>query len=304
MSDWLVSIAGTPEGARLATFLALMSAVAHAIFGALQKGRHDPWLTRGAIDGWLVVISAPVALFLVPWPTAQVAWLLAGALVIHFGYKLTMALAYERAAYTVVYPVVRGTGPLVTVLAATVFFQEHFTLVQWLGVACLSGGILLLALRNLSEETIDPRALKIGLAWALAGGVMVAIYTTYDAYSIRQSPDPFTFLAWFFFVTALDFPLLAAWRYRRMINPPTLGPLLWRGIFGAVIAWFSFGGVMLATRLDKVGEAAVLRETSTVFAALIGWLFLGEKVGPRRTFLMALVALGAVIVEMGGRGSN
>ncbi|SEV99550.1 Small Multidrug Resistance protein [Cognatiyoonia koreensis] len=300
MSDWIVSIAGTPEGARVATLLALMSAIAHAIFGALQKGRHDPWLTRGAIDGWLVVISAPVALFLVPWPSGQVAVLLVGALVIHFGYKVTMALAYERAAYTVVYPVVRGTGPLVTVLAASVIFQEHFTAVQWLGVACLSGGILLLALRNLSEETIDLRALKIGLAWALTGGVLVAVYTTYDAFAIRQSANPFTFLAWFFFVTALDFPVLAAWRYRRMINPPTLGPLMWRGVIGAVIAWFSFGGVMLATRLDKVGEAAVLRETSTVFAALIGWLFLKEKVGPRRTVLMALVALGAVIVEMGG----
>ncbi len=111
MGDCLVGIAGTPEGARLATLLALVSAIAHAAFGALQKGRHDPWLTRGSIDGWLVVISAPVALFLVPWPTGQVAWLLAGSLVIHFGYKVTMALSYERAAYTVVYPVVRGTGP-------------------------------------------------------------------------------------------------------------------------------------------------------------------------------------------------
>jgi len=58
---------------------------------------------------------------------------------------------------------------------------------------------------------------------------------------------------------------------------------------------------MLATRLDKVGEAAVLRETSTVFAALIGWLMLGEKVGPRRLALMTLIAGGAVIVEFGGR---
>ncbi|MEY1554887.1 DMT family transporter [Yoonia sp. R2331] len=300
MSDWIVAIAGTPDGARLATILALISAVAHAAFGALQKGRHDPWLTRGAIDGWLVVISAPVALFAVPWPSGDVAWILAGALVIHFGYKLTMALAYERAAYTVVYPVVRGTGPLVTVLAASVIFQEHFTVQQWLGVACLSGGILLLAVRNLTEEVLDPSAVRIGLFWAVLGGVLVAIYTTYDAYGIRQAADPFTFLAWFFFITALDFPLLAAWRYRRMEAAPDLGPLLWRGLFGALIAWVSFGGVMLATRLDKVGEAAVLRETSTVFAALIGWLFLGEKVGPRRTFLMALVALGAVIVETGG----
>jgi drug/metabolite transporter (DMT)-like permease len=110
-------------------------------------------------------------------PTLQVAWLLAEALVIHFGYNVTMALSYERAAYTVVYPIVRGTGPLVTVLAAS---------------------------------------------------------------------------------------------------------------------------VMLATRSNKVGGAVVLRETSTVFAALIAWLILGEHVGKRRAALMALVALGAVIVEMGG----
>ncbi len=295
-----MSIAGTPEGARLATMLALMSALAHAVFGALQKGRHDPWMTRGAIDGWLLILSAPIALFVVPWPDMTTALILVGAIVIHFAYKVTMALAYEKAAYTVVYPVVRGTGPLVTVIAASVIFGEHFTGTQWIGVACLSGGILLLALRNLSEEVIDLPALKLGLIWAVVGGMLVALYTTYDAYGIRQSPDPFTFLAWFFFVTAFDFPILAAWRYRRMAAPPVLGPLLWRGLAGALIAWISFGGVMMATRLDKVGEAAVLRETSTVFAALIGWFILGEKVGPRRLFLMTLVALGAVIVEMGG----
>lgn len=300
MSDWIVSIAGTPTGAFYATLLALMSAVAHASFGALQKGAHDPWLTRGSIDFCLVLISAPVALFMVPWPTQQTAFILAGALVIHFGYKLTMALAYERAAYTVVYPVVRGTGPIVTVAAAAFIFQEHFNPAQWFGVALVSGAILLLALRNLSEEKIDPRSLKIGLAWALAGGLLVAIYTTYDAWGIRQSPNPFTFLAWFFFITAMDFPTLAYLRYRKMANPPRPGPLLLRGIIGAVIAWFSFGGVMVATYLDKVGEAAVLRETSTVFAALIGWFILGEKVGPRRLILMSLIALGAVFVEFGG----
>ena len=299
MGEWLVSIAGTPEGARLATGLALMSALAHAVFGALQKSRYDPWLTRGMIDGWIVILSAPIALFVVPWPTGQVAWLLAGAVVLHFIYKCTMAAAYKRAAYTVVYPVVRGTGPLVTVVAATVIFHESYNLVQWVGVACLSGGILLLALRNLTEEKIDKHALRIGLAWAVAGGVMVAAYTTYDAYSIRVSADPFTFLAWFFFLSSIDFALLAIWRQRGVTNVLPMAPLVWRGLIGAVIALFSFGGVMLATRLDKVGEAAVLRETSVVFAAVIGWFILGEKVGPRRAGLMALVALGAVIVETG-----
>ena len=85
-----------------------------------------------------------------------------------------------------------------------------------------------------------------------------------------------------------------------MDAPPAPGPLLARGFVGAVVAFGSFGAVMMATRLDKVGEAAVLRETSTVFAAVIGWVILKETVGPRRLILMVLIAAGAVIVEAGG----
>ena len=81
---------------------------------------------------------------------------------------------------------------------------------------------------------------------------------------------------------------------------PQILPLILRGIIGGFIAIFSFGSIMIATRLDSVGEAAVIRETSTVFAAIIGWIFLKETVGPFRAVLMGLIALGAVIVEFGG----
>ncbi len=299
MSDWIVGLAGTPEGARLAAGLALLSALAHALFGALQKGRHDPWLTRGAIDLWIALMMLPVATLLVPWPQGGEWLILAGAMVIHFAYKLTMALAYERAAYTVVYPVVRGTGPLVTVAFASVLLAEDYTAAQWAGVAILSGGILALAWLNLRAGAADPRALRTGLLWALAGGLLVALYTTYDAWGIRTFPDPFSFLAWFFLLTALDFPVLAALRWRRLPAPPVPGPLLLRGFIGALVAFVSFGGVMLGTRIGKVGEVAALRETSTVFAALIGWLILREKVGPARATLMGLIAAGAVIVQVG-----
>ena len=95
-------------------------------------------------------------------------------------------------------------------------------------------------------------------------------------------------------------PIIAYRRWHRMENPPAVAPLMQRGVIGGVIAFASFGSIMMATRLDNVGEAAILRETSTVFAALIGWLVLKETVGPRRVALMALIALGAVIVEFGG----
>ena len=300
MGEWLVSVSGTPFGAHLATILALTAAIAHAMFGALQKGKHDPWVARGSIDLWFTILSAPFALFVFPLPEGDMWLILVGVVIIHFIYKLLMALAYEYAAYTVVYPVVRGTGPLITVIFASIVFHEPYSFMQWVGVGCLSGGILLLALRNLAEETIARQRVKIALIWAALCGVMVAVYTTYDAWGIRQAADPFTFLAWFFFLSGIDMPLIAYVKTRRSGLKVDLAPLMWRGALGAVIGWVSFGGVMIATRLDKVGEAAVLRETSTVFAALIGWFILGEKVGPRRLFLMALIALGAVIVEVGG----
>ncbi|RVV98744.1 multidrug transporter [Mesobaculum littorinae] len=300
MSDLIINLDGTVAGHRAAMGLALLAALLHAVFGALQKGRHDPWLSRGAIDGWLVVLSAPVALFLVPWPQGAEWRVLAGAMAIHLIYKLGMATSLSRGAFTVVYPVVRGTGPLFTVFGAWVIFDEVFGPLQWLGVGVLLAGIFGLAAYNLRHVEVGRDTLRPALLLAVGTGAMVALYTTYDAYGIRLTPDPFTFLAWFFLLTSLDFPIIAALRYRAMTAPPAPGPLLARGLVGALVAWGSFGSVMLATRLDKVGEAAVLRETSIVFAALIGWLWLGETVGPRRMVLMGLIAAGAVIVEFGG----
>ena len=301
MADWLISIEGTEAGRTVAMMLALASALLHAIFCALQKGRHDPWLSRGAMDFSYGLMAAPIALFLVPWPERALWPILAISIVIHTGYKLVQAMAYTRGAFTVVYPVVRGTGPVFTVIGAWLLFGETFTGTQWVGIAVLVAGIFGLAAYNVRTIRIDRATLVPALGLAVLTGAFVASYTTWDAGGIRATANPFTYLAWMFFLEGLFvMPTIAALRWRQMVQRPALGPLALRGVIGGVVALFGFGGIMLATRLDKVGEAAVLRETSVVFAALIGWLLLKETVGARRFALMALIALGAVIVETGG----
>lgn len=299
MSEWLISLEGTDAGKQLALALALMAAVLHALFGALQKGRFDPFTTRSAIDATYALLALPFAFFVVPWPEPDVWPLFAIAWVIHVGYKVMQASAYTMGAYTVVYPVVRGTGPVFTVIGAGILFGEHFAPLQWLGVGLLAAGILGLAIYNLRHVTSDRARLPMALGLAVMTGGFVAAYTTWDAFVIRATADPFTFVAWFFFLDGLAFPIgYLIWKRGKLPEP--IGAAAKLGFVGAVTAIFSFGGIMLATRLDKVGEAAVLRETSVVFAALIAWLFWGEKVGPRRLSLMAMIALGAVVVEMGG----
>ncbi|MGB5863651.1 MAG: EamA family transporter [Sulfitobacter sp.] len=300
MTDWLISIEGTETGQSVALGLALLAAFLHAVFGALQKGRHDPWLTRGAIDGCYCLMAAPFALFVVPWPEPHMWLIFAGVWVIHTAYKFLQAAAYTKGAYTVVYPVVRGTGPLFTVIGAYWIFGEVLTVTQIAGVGVLIAGIFGLAVYNMLYLEAERETLNVALALAVVTGLFVALYTTFDAYGIRATANPFTFLAWFFMIDGFLFPILAYFRWHRMGNPPEVGPLMQRGMFGGIVAFLSFGSIMMATRLDKVGEAAILRETSTVFAALIGWLVLKETVGPRRIALMALIAVGAVIVEFGG----
>ena len=300
MNEWIYAIEGTEAGHQAALILAVMAAFLHAVFGALQKGRYDPWLSRGAIDFGYGTMAAPIALFLVPWPEPALWPLFVGVFLIHFVYKWLQALAYTKGAYTVVYPVVRGMGPLFTVVGAYFIFGEVFTPTQWMGVAVLLSGIFGLAIYNRMYLEQERDTLGIAMIFAMTTGLFVALYTTYDAYAIRVAQNPLTFLAWFFMIDGIAFPIIAARRWVGLSQRPALGPLLRRGFIGGFVAYLSFGSIMLATRLDKVGEAAVLRETSTVFAAFIGWLVLKEKVGPRRIALMTLIALGAVIVEFGG----
>ena len=101
MSDALRALTGTAAGHDLALVLALLAAVLHAVFGALQKGRHDPWLARAAIDACYGVMAAPFALLIVPWPEPWMWPIFAGAFVIHSGYKYLQAMTYARGTYSV-----------------------------------------------------------------------------------------------------------------------------------------------------------------------------------------------------------
>jgi drug/metabolite transporter (DMT)-like permease len=299
MSDWFRALEGTEAGYDLALGLALLAAVLHALFGALQKGRHDPWISRASIDLCYGLIAAPFALFVVPWPEPHMWLIFLGAFFIHAGYKCLQAMTYSRGAYTVVYPVVRGTGPLIVVLGAGLFFEEHFTPGQWVGLAILLTGIFGLAAYNLRYVSVARETLVAALGLAVATGLFVALYTTFDAYGIRATEDPFTFLAWFFMFDGVLMPILMR-KQLMALSQQELIPLLKRGLLGAFVAFFSFGSILMATRLGNVGEAAVLRETSTVFAALIGWLVLKERVTRVQLGLMTLIAAGAVVVELMG----
>ncbi len=306
MAEIITSMAGTPQGEFAALCLALVSALAHAIFGAINKGGVDPFINRGAINIVYSLAAAPFALFVFPLPAGDLVPVLIVVFLVHLLYEWLQAASFHLGAFTVVYPISRGTGPLVTALFAMAVFSERLAALQWVGLLMLSGGIAGLALANIAQQRkdgLDPKKLSVAINVAIATGMMIAVYTTIDAYGIRLAQNPFTFLAWFFFMGGFGIPLLAMLRWRRLAMRPRVGPLFVRGVIGAFVALISFGAVMLATRLGKVSEAAALRETSIIFATLIGVFIFREKIDARRVAIIAVIAAGAVLVEIGGSPS-
>ncbi len=299
MGDYLVSLAGTETGARLALLLALVSAFAHAVFAALNK-YGNPYLNRGAINVAYSIMAAPFALFVFPLPEGHLIPILFISFICHLIYEWLQASAFSRGEFTLVYPIARGMGPLATAIFSVFLFSEALEPGQWGGLLLLSGAIISLAGINLSEKEVSPAlraALRPSILFAVGAGITVALYTTVDAYGVRATTDPFTFLAWFFFLGGFGFPVVAFAKWRALEERPSNQKMVKRGIIGALVAFFSFGTLMLATLIGKVSEAAALRETSIIFATGIGILFFQEKLSKAKLGAIGLIALGAILIE-------
>lgn len=278
--------------------------MAHATFGIINKGGADPFLNRGAINVWYGLIAFPFALFVFPLPTAELWWVIAAAFVIHLIFELLQASMFYRGAFTLVYPLSRGMGPLGAVALAYLVFEERFSLGQYFGAFLLSGAIMAFALVNLKrlDPASTPRGgLRGAIIAAILTGLMIAVYTIVDAYGVRIAEDPFTFIIWFFALGIFGSPVVAVfrWFWLEEAARPQLRALAARGLIGALVAFVSFGSLMLATRVGSVGQAAALRETSIIFGTALGVFVLREKIDATRLILIGLIAMGAVLIEIG-----
>ena len=298
-TQWVLGLESTPRAERIAVLFALLSALCHAIFGALQKSKEDPFLIRASIDFWFFTIWLPIAVLLVPWPTSYEWLLIAGVFPVHTLYKLVLTGAYRNGEFTVIYPISRGSSPVFTGLAAGLFFGEFLTQLQWLGIFLISAAIMSMSLDAIRRDKIDAQNLPRALGFALATGFMIMVYSIYDAYGVRESRSPFIFLAWFYIVDGFLFPLIAVIFRKRFLLQTSYRHVLKRGFIAAPFGIVSFSAMFIAARIGHLGEVVAIRETSVIFAAFIGFLFLDEKVTPLRFLLIAFIASGAIFVEMG-----
>lgn len=269
--------------------LMLSAALLHALWHALIKSSTNG---IGAIAGMGLVatIIAAAILPLVSFPALGVWPVIAGSVCLHCGYKLALAYSYRFGDLGQAFPLARGFVPLFGAVIAFIAMGEVPRSGQAAGIAVVSAGLIWLA-----AESFRGGSDRRFFAAAIAAGVMVAGYAVVDAYGTRLAGDWLSFTAWLVFIDGCTFFLLIL-----MVQGRNLPKQLWhdrvRTAVSGVLGAGSFGVFLWALSRSPVGPVAALRESSVLFAALIGMVWYGEVLSPYRLSAAALIVVGLTLI--------
>ena len=265
----------------------LLAALLHALWNALAKRQ-----AAGRVS--VLLVSLCSGLFSLPFlplvglpATVEYPWL-ALSILLHCGYCLFLGRAYRLGEFGQVYPLARGCAPLMTLLFSALLLGEVPGTVAVSGALVLVGGVLLMAWRG--GLRLAPAALQAVLITSL----FTAAYTLSDGMGARSADAPVRYTLWLFTLTALMMPLLMRWQGRTSLR--TLTRADWySGALGGALSLLAYGIVIWAMTRAPIGLVAALRESSVLFAVLLSWGWLGEKLG-RVRLMAALVILGGILL--------
>ncbi|MGC6452875.1 MAG: hypothetical protein ACON31_03115 [Candidatus Puniceispirillaceae bacterium] len=267
--------------------IVLSAAFMHAAWNAIVKGAGDRTVIFGLVATGHTVPALIVAPFVPLPPVEAVPYIIVSTLV-HWGYYFFLNASYRYGDLSLVYPVARGVTPLLVAVTALVFLGESLPAEGWAGLFCISVGILILAVRR-----HDTRQLPMALAMALATGATIASYSLIDGVGVRLAPQALSYIVWLFIAEGLVVIYIFGSRTARLRALGRRQVVI--GLVGGVLSAFAYALVLYAKTKAPIGMVSALRETSVIFAAMIGLFWFGE--GPVRARLTAaLVVAGGIVL--------
>jgi drug/metabolite transporter (DMT)-like permease len=275
-------------------FLAVLFAAAcHAGWNALIKVGLDPLSTTTLIS----VGSGLVALVLFPFVglPASGAWpWLVASVAIHLIYFASLIESYRTGDLGQVYPIARGSAPLMTAAATTVIVGERLSLVGWTGILALVAGVLLLSARGGRDlAVVDRRA----IGFALFTAITVCGYSVVDGIGARASANPNAYSVCLFIGIALVMVPYALYRDGRDVMPAM--HLYWRrGLAGGALQFLSYGIAIWAMTIVPIAIVAALRETSVLFGAAIAVVLLKEPLRAVRIVAALMIVCGLILIRV------
>lgn len=271
----------------------LFAAALHAGWNALLKLRVEPRIASTLLGIASGVVVLPLC-FAVPLPAPEAWPFLAASAGIHLVYFQSLGIAYETGDLGQVYPLARGSAPLLAAIGALLFIGEGIGVFGWIGVTVLAIGVVLLSLKGARDASrIEGRA----VGFALLTAASIGAYTVVDGVGVRLSGHVGAYIAWSFLLSAVVLAVYGGWRWG--------GGLLvaFRGsakmlLLGGSMSIGAYGIALWAMTQAPIAIVGAMRETSVLFAALIGVVFLGEPLLRLRMMAGALVLAGVVLLRL------
>jgi drug/metabolite transporter (DMT)-like permease len=279
----------------LSTFIlvaVLCGAVFHASWNAIVKAQDDHSLAALVVAVFAGLYGIPFMLALPGPPPEAWPYVVASSL-IHVGYFALVGFAYRSTDLGVAYPLTRGSAPLLTALIAFLFLAEALAWNGWLAILILAAGIVTLSADALIRGGLTQRA-----AWAVATNACVIVtYTLVDGLGARVTGSGLVYGAWLLAGTGLCVLVFALAMRRQAFFRE--GKKIWLpGLIAGSLVLPSYGIALWAMTQAPIGLVAALRETSVLFAAIIGARFFGEPFGPRRWIALALIVGGIILLKL------
>ena len=275
----------------------LGAAVLHALWNSLVKSASDKFLTSAIVAIWCGVAAFAAALIL-PRPAGAAMPFIVASAAVHIVYFLLVGRLYHSADLSVAYPMMRGLAPLIAAVIALATLGEAPGPIASLGVGALVAGVLTMGASGLAHGRIDRSTIIV----ALTNSAVIAVYSVIDGQGARLSGAgsafAFAYNSWADALTALAYlPIILGLRGRAVAYAFSQG---WRrGLIGGLAAFIGYAIVVWAMTRAPIASVAALRETSVVFAAIIGVVALGEPFHKQRAIAALVILAGIILLRIG-----
>jgi len=266
----------------------LIAALSHAICHSLLKHNENPLGLLGITSLFEIIIFTPL-IFFVPFPTPYIWYLIISSTLLHGFYRLLVVYSYKFGDLSFVYPIARGGSSLLLALISLIYLSDKISLKGFIAIISVCFGLFLISYSK--KKKFNKPAFTLGVLTAL----MITSYTLVDGMGVRHSENIYTYLYWMLLLNGTP-ALIASFIFKdtglRKINKD----LIFKGIIFGILAPFAYGLVIWCMQYIPIAYASTIRETSIIFATLLGLTILKEKEASSRLIPSIFIIMGISIL--------
>ena len=269
-------------------FLLLIAALSHAICHSILKYNKNPLGILGVTSIFEIIIFTPLVLT-VPMPTPYIWILIIVSSILHGFYRLLVIFSYDYGDLSFIYPIARGTSSLLLVIISLIYLTDKISLLGFIAIMIVCMGLFLISY----SDKIKFNYSAFGLGFLTA--IMITAYTLVDGIGVRHSENPFSFLYWMLLLNGTP-ALIASFFFKNNGLRTVNKNLIFTGMAFGVLAPLAYGLAVWCMQFLPIAYVSSMRETSIIFATLIGALLLKEKTASKRVLPSIIVVIGISLI--------